>query len=162
MRVDALGRAAQRELAQRDEVALLERSSRARARRLLGDVDLALVQALEELVDRQIDDAHLVRLVEHRVGHRLAHDDAGDLRDDVVQALEVLDVERREDVDARVEQLLDVLPALQVPRARGVRVRELVDEDELRLPRERGVEVELFELDPPVRRPCGAAGARGR
>ena len=99
--LDALGRAAQRELAQGDEVSLLEEVPERARRRLVGDVDLALLQPLEELVDGQIDDAHLVRLVEHRVGHRLADDDAGDLRDDVVQALEVLDVERREDVDAR-------------------------------------------------------------
>ena len=118
LRLDALGGAAQRELAQRDEVALAEEVLDG-ARRLLRDVDLALVQALEQLVDGQVDDAHLVRLVEDRVGHRLADDDAGDLRDHVVEALEVLHVERREDVDARVEQLLDVLPALEVARARA-------------------------------------------
>ena len=39
--------------------------------------------------------------------------------DDVVEALEVLDVDRRDHVDAGVEQLVDVLPALLVARARG-------------------------------------------
>ncbi len=74
-------------------------------------------------------------------------DYAGDLRDDVVQALEVLHVDRRVDVDPGLEQLADVLPALQVTRARGVGVGQLVDEDELRLAREGGVEVELLEGD---------------
>ncbi len=102
-------------------------------------------EPLEQLVDGQVDDAHLVGLVEDGVGHGLADDDARDLRDDVVEALEVLHVERREDVDARVEQLLDVLPALEVPRARRVGVGQLVDEDQLGLAGEGRVEVELLE-----------------
>ena len=44
-----------------------------------------------------------------------------------------------------LEQLLDVLPALLVPRARDVRVRELVDERDLRPPREHRVDVHLLE-----------------
>ena len=55
--------------------------------------------------------------------------DARDLGDDVVQALDVLDVERRVHVDPGVEQLVDVLPALGVPGAGRVRVGELVDEE---------------------------------
>ena len=42
--------------------------------------------------------------------------DAGDLLDDVVHRLEVLDVDGRDHVDPGVEQLLDVLPALLVAR----------------------------------------------
>ena len=57
----------------------------------------------------------------------------------------MLDVERRDDVDAGVEQLLDVLPALLVARARDVRVRELVDERDLRLAGEDRVDVHLLE-----------------
>ena len=121
-----------------------------RPRRLIGQVHLALAQTLEQLVDRQVDDTHFVRPVEHRVRDRLAHDHTSDLRDDVVEALEVLDVHRREDVDARVEQLDHVLPALWVAGAGRVGVGQLVDEDELRMPRERAVEVELVELDPAV------------
>ena len=44
-----------------------------------------------------------------------------------------------------VEQLLDVLPALLVARAGDVRVRELVDERDLRLPGEDRVDVHLLE-----------------
>ena len=46
---------------------------------LLGDVDLALAQPLEQVVGRQVDQLDLVGLLEDRVGHRLADDDAGDL-----------------------------------------------------------------------------------
>ncbi len=149
LRVDALGRAPQGELTQRDEVSLTEKALDG-ARGLLGDVDLAGVEPLEELVHGQVDDADLVGLVEDGVGHRLAHAHPGDLRDHVVQALEVLHVERGEDVDARVEQLLHVLPPLHVARSRRVRVGELVDEEQLGLSRERSVEVELVQLDAAV------------
>ena len=43
------------------------------------------------------------------------------------------------------EQLLDVLPALLVPRAGGVGVGELVDEHDVRAAREDRVEVHLGE-----------------
>ena len=42
------------------------------------------------------------------VRHRLAHLDARDLRHHVVQAFDVLDVERRIDVDPLAQQLLDI------------------------------------------------------
>ena len=153
--VDAFRRAAERHLAQRDQVALAEEILQ-RACRRLRHVHLALVQALDELVRREVDELHLVRVVEHVVRHRLPDADAGDLADDVVEALEVLHVHRRVDVDAGVEQLLDVLPALRVARAGRVGVRELVDDDQAGLARERGVEVELLELDAAV----GKAAAR--
>ena len=78
-------------------------------------------------------------------------DDAGDLGDDVVQAFDVLDVERRPDVDAGGEQLLDILPALRMPRAFGVGVGQLVDQDQLRLPRQRGVEIEFAQRHAAIR-----------
>src|SRR5262249_35397977 len=127
--VDMLGRLPERELAQGCQVARLEVAPE-RALGLLGDVDLAFPQALEELLRREIDELHLVRAVEDPVWDRLAHPDTGDLRDDVVQALEVLDVHGRVDVDARIEQLLDVLEPLVMAAAGRVRVRELVDDDE--------------------------------
>ena len=61
-----------------------------------------------------------------------------------------------DDVDAGVEQLLDVLPALLVARARHVGVRELVDERQLGPAREERVEVHLLE----DRVPVGDARAR--
>ena len=124
-----------------------------------GMYTLPSCEALEQLVGRQVDQLHLVGLVEDAVGHRLPDAHAGDLADDVVQALEVLHVDRGVDVDAGVEQLLDVLPALGVARARRVGVRELVDERSARgSPRERGVEVELLR----ARRRGRATSRRGR
>ena len=67
---------------------------------LLGDVDLALLQALDQVVGRQVDQLDGVGPIEDRVRHRLAHAHVGDLRHHVVQALDVLDVDGGVDVDA--------------------------------------------------------------
>ena len=67
--VDALGGAAQRQLAQRGEVAGLEVVLQ-RALRLLLGVDLAFLQALQQLFRRQVDQRHLIGEVKHLVRHR--------------------------------------------------------------------------------------------
>ena len=64
-----------------------------RALGLLGNVDLAFLQALDQIVRREIDELDVVGAVEDPVRNRLAHAHAGDLRDDVVQALDVLNVD---------------------------------------------------------------------
>ena len=73
----------------------------------------------------------------------------GDLRDDVVQALDVLDVDGGVDVDAVAEQLLDIEIALGVAAAGRVGVGELVDQHDLRTARDDGVEVHLLERSGP-------------
>ena len=79
----------------------------------------------------------------------------------------MLDVEGRDDADPGVEQLLDVLPALLVARARDVGVCKLVDERDLRGPREDRVHVHLLEgafavLDLPARHDLQVADLRRR
>ena len=142
--VHALRRAPQGELAQGREIGrrevVLERPLG-----LLGDVDLALLQALDQVVGRQVDELDGIGAVEDGVGHRLAHAHAGDLRHDIVQAFDVLDIDRGIDVDALLQQLLDIEVALGMPAAGGIGVRELVDQDQLRAPLERGIEIELAE-----------------
>ena len=79
------------------------------------------------------------------IGHGLRDADPRDAPDDVVQALDVLHVHRREHVDARDEQFLDVPPALGMAAARGIRVRELIDQQHRRAPLQGGIEVELLQ-----------------
>ena len=59
----------------------------------------------------------------------------------------MLNVDRRPDVDSRLEQLLDVLPALGVTRPRialdEIRVGEFVDEQRCGSALQRGVQIEL-------------------
>ena len=143
LRVHPLGGPPERQLAQRDQIALAEEVVD-RFLGLLRDVDLAFFEALEEIIRRQVDQLDLVGALEHRIGHRLADDHAGDLRDEIVQALDVLDVQRRVDRDAGVQQLEDVLPPLGVARARGIGVRQLIDQDHGGAAGQRRIEVELL------------------
>ncbi len=81
------------------------------------------------------------------VGDRLGLRHLGDLLHDVLEGLHVLDVDRRDDVDAGREQPVDVLPALGVAAVAGrVGVGEVVDEHDLRGAGEHRVQVQLGEL----------------
>ena len=142
--VDAIRDPQERELAQRRQVALTEVVAERRVDSL-GRVDVAVGHAAPQGFGGRVDELDLVGGANPGVGHRLALCDAGDALDDVVQALEVLDVHRRDDIDARFEQLLDVLPALRVSTARGIGVRELVDERHRGMASEHSVEVHLVE-----------------
>src|SRR5215207_1362100 len=64
---------------------------------------------------------------------------------DVVERLEVLDVDRRDDSDPCLQELVDVLPALLVSRPRRVRMRELVHEGDVGPAGEHRVDVELLQ-----------------
>ena len=66
--------------------------------------------------------------VDDPVGHGLVDAYAGELGDLVVERLEVLDVDRRPDVDPSREDVEHVFEALLVLEARGVGVRKLVDQ----------------------------------
>ncbi len=64
--VDLLGGLAQRELAKRDEVASAEEVGE-RLVDLLGRVDRAALEAVDQRVGRDVDELDLVGLVEHAV-----------------------------------------------------------------------------------------------
>ena len=149
VRVHVLRGAAERQLAQGEEVAAAEEAVHGLARPL-GQIHLPLGQALEQLLGRQVDELQLVGRVEDAVGHGLAHGHPGDPVDEVVEALEVLDVEGCVDRDPGLQQLLGVLPALGVAQARRVGVSQLVQQQHGGLPGEGRVDVELLEPYPPV------------
>ncbi len=102
------------------------------------------------IFDRQVHVDDLVRLLEERVGHRLANRYSGRPLHQVSKALEVLDVHRSDDVHARVEELEDVLVALAVRAARRVRVGNFVDDHDLRRAREDSPQVHLLDGNAPV------------
>ena len=117
----------------------------------LSRVDVAVRHSSPERLGSLIDQFDLLRFAHDLVGDRLALGDPGDALDDVVQRLEVLDVDGRDHVDSRVEDIVDVLPALVVARAGHIRVRELVDQRDLWLAGQDRVDVHLLEGRPPVR-----------
>ena len=147
--VHPVGGLTQRQLAQRDEIALAEEVLD-RALGLLRQIDLAFFEAHQQVVGRKIDQHYLVRSREHVIGHGLGHADAGDAADDVVQALQVLHVDRGEHVDTGCEQLVDILPALGMAARRRVGVRQLIYQEHGRGAFERRVQVELLQLAPAI------------
>ena len=113
-------------------------------------VDLPLLQTLAEVLGRQVDVHELVRLAEHRIRYPLADLDVGRLLHHVVEAFQVLDVQRGDDVDPLGQDVLDILVPFGVPAAGDIGVRQFVDEGDLGLPGEDGVEVHLLEDHAPV------------
>jgi hypothetical protein len=63
----------------------------------------------------------------------------------------VLDVDGSHDADAAVQQLEDVLIPLLMPAPRDVRVREFIDDTDLRPALQNRVDVHLFQHDTAVR-----------
>ena len=153
--VDPLRGTAQRQLAQGRQVARRE-IVRDGALGGLAEIDLALFEPLDQVGWCQVDDLDIVGAVDDRIRHGLADADAGDLGDDVVQALNMLDVERGVDVDAARQQFLDIEIALGMAAAGRIGMGEFVDEDEGRAPRQDRVQVHLVEraalvVDEPAR-----------
>ncbi len=147
--VHPLRRTPKRKFAQRRQITGREIMVE-RALGLLRDVDLAFFQPLDQLVRRKVDDFDVVRLVEKGIRHGLADADAGDLRDDIVQAFDMLNVERGVNVDAGGEQLFHIEIALGMAAAWRVGVRKLVHERDLRVPLEEGIQVHLFKHMPVI------------
>ena len=108
--VNAIGCASHGEFAQRGKIAWGEIIADG-ALRLLGRVDLALLQTLDQLLRRKINQFDVISAIEQSIRYSFAHANARDAGDDVVQAFEVLNVERRPDIDACRKQLFNIHPA---------------------------------------------------
>ncbi len=142
--VDPLRGAPQRQLAQRGQIARREIMLQ-RAFGLFGNVDLALLQPLDQVIGREVDQLDRMRAVEYGIRHGLAHPHMRDLRDHVVEAFDVLDIDRGVDVDAAGKQLLDVEVAFWMTAAGRVGMRKLVDQCNLRAARDQRVEVHFLK-----------------
>ena len=147
--LDAIGGPPQREFAQRHQIALAEEIVGG-ALDLLRQIDLAGPQAFQQFVGGDIDQDHLFGIVEDGIRHGLPYAHIGDAAHHVVEALQMLNIQRRENVDARRQQFFDVLPSLRVARALHIRVSEFVDQDERGTAQQRGVEIEFVEIFAPI------------
>ena len=145
--LDLLGHLAQRDLAQRRQVLDLEEVVQRRGH-ALARVDLALGRRSMSVSGVRSTSTTSSARREHAVGEGLAHAGAGQLGHLVVEALQVLHVHGGEDVDAGVEDVLDVLEALGVLGAGRVGVRQLVDQAELGCALEDRRQVHLLERAP--------------
>ena len=140
--VDPLRRPTQGQFPQGNQIPLAEEILE-RMLRLLRHVDLAVFEALEEVVGGKVDQLDIIGLFEHRVRHRFTHPNTGDLSHHIVQTLHVLHVDGRIDVDARLQEFHDVLPSLRVSRTLGIGVGQFVHQNELRTTGECRVKIEF-------------------
>ena len=67
----------------------------------------------------------------------------------------MLDVQGGQDVDAGVEQLVNILPAVGVRAVRGIGVGVVIDDGRGRPAADDSVQVQLFEVEPLIRNPLG-------
>ena len=132
----------QRQLAQRGQVARSEVVGE-RGVDALRRVHVAVRHPSAQRLGGHVDELDLVGPTHPLVGHGLPLAHPGDALDDVVDGVQVLDVHRGDDVDAGLEQLLDVGEALLVAGPGGVRVGELVDQRDVGPSPQQGVEVHL-------------------
>ncbi|MNM85855.1 hypothetical protein D3C81_979920 [compost metagenome] len=115
--------------------------------RLLGHVHLAFAQAFEQLPGWQVDQHQLEGFLQHPVRQGFAYLHAGDVADLVVEAFQVLDVDRGVHIDAVGQQFLYVLPAFGVAAAGRIGVGQFVDQHQGRRGLEQAVEVHFLEGD---------------
>ena len=97
---------------------------------LLGHIDLAFIEAGDQILGREIDQLDVAGKIDDRIRHGFADPDFGDSGDDVIQAFDMLDIEGRIDIDPGGEQLLDIHIALGMPALRRIGMRKLVDQNE--------------------------------
>ncbi|MBT1174094.1 hypothetical protein JS530_00935 [Bifidobacterium sp. LC6] len=151
--VHAPGQPKQGQLAQGGEVADAEVVAQGRIH-AVGLVDESGGQTLAKALGRQIYQLDLGGGAQHLVRHGLLLRAAGDLAHHVIERFDVLHVDGGDHVDAGIEQVQDILPALLVHRSGRVGVGELVDERHLRMPFDDLEQVHLLEPHATVAQPA--------
>src|SRR6476620_5666636 len=94
---------------------------------LLGNVDLAFLQPLDQIIWRQVYQFDRISAVKHTIRNGFTNANTCNLRDNIIEAFNVLYVDRGIDVDATIEQLLDIQVALGVPAGWCIGVSQFVD-----------------------------------
>ena len=130
--VDLIGEPQKRELAKRREVPLAEELAERRIHGR-GPIHLPLPQPHAQRIGAQVDQLDLLRFAQDRIGNRLVLHVARNVRDHVVEGLKVLNVHGRDDVDARIEQTVNILPALRRRILTVHGMSELVHENDVGL-----------------------------
>ncbi len=116
----------------------------------IRDIDFPVPQPLEKFRGCKIDNLDLCCFIDHPVGNRLAHEHTGDLGNNIIETLDVLDIQRGIDIDTGIEQFLDILVAFGVTGTGNIGMGEFIDKNE-RWPETKGcIEVKLREHDSPV------------
>ncbi len=140
--VDALGGEAQRKFAQGGEVSLAKKIIFG-VSRAVAQIDFSFAQAVAKRLRSDVNEFDFIGEVDDRIGDGFLHGRSRDLSHRVGATFDVLDVQRSVNVNTGSKQLEHILIALRVPRGRRVGVSEFVDQHELRLAREKALQVKF-------------------
>ena len=120
--VDLRGQFPQGQLPQLLQVLFPEKVCQRRLDPIRG-IDFSFLQTLAEVLGGQIDIHDLIRLGKDGIGDPLMHLDPRGTLDDIVEALEVLDVQGADHVDPLGQDILYILVSLFVAAPGDVCVR---------------------------------------
>ena len=140
--IHPFGSAPHGQLAQGGEIAFAEKFLDG-ALGLVGDIDFAILQTLDQLIRWQVDQFDVGDIVNYAVGDGLAHDHAGDLGNYIVQAFDVLDVYGAVHIDTGIQKFFHVGVALGMARTGHVGMRQLIHQDQLGLAFQDGIDIHL-------------------
>src|SRR5262249_37282317 len=116
--------------------------------RLLRNVDFTFLEPLDQIIRREIDQLDGIGTIEYCVGHCLTHPDVCDLRNYIVKAFDVLNVNGRVNVDAVAHQLFDIEITFGMAAAFGIGVRQLINQYDLWMSLNDGVDIHLGQRLP--------------
>ena len=115
---------------------------------LLGDVDFAFLEPLDQIVRREVDQFDSIGAIENSIGHCLTDPDVRDLSHYVVEAFDVLNVNGRVNVDAVAHQFFDIEITFGMAAAFGIGMRQLINQYDLWTSLNDGVDIHLGQRLP--------------
>lgn len=98
---------------------------------LFGNVDLPCLEPEQQFFRRDVYEFQVVRQIEHPVRNGLSNSHTGNLADHIVEAFDVLNVQRRPDVDTGCKKLFHILPAFFMTTADRIRMGEFIHQQQV-------------------------------
>jgi hypothetical protein len=112
----------------------------------IAEIHLSGFQSGNEFLWREVDEPDVVCEIEKSVWDRLPDLYTSDLRDGIIQALYMLDIDCGVDRDPCPEDLFNVLVPFQVPGVRGIGMGQFIDKDDRWFPGDDGIEIHLTDI----------------
>ena len=112
---------------------------------LFAVVNDASLETMQESARREVDNNHLLCLLDYPVRNRFSHPDPGDFPNLIVQALQMLDIHSGQNVYSGVSNNFDIFPAFCAGRSRHIGVCKFINQAYLRMPGQNRVDVHFLE-----------------
>ncbi len=144
LQIDPVCYQPQCQLPQGDKVAFTKKM-RHRALTAFAQVNLALLESLQEILVTDINQDQFIGLLDEMIRYGLLNLYPGNLLDDFMYALQVLNIHGGRHGKTCVQQLIHILPTLLVARAGGVAVGKFVQQEQARAAGKGRIQVKLFK-----------------